>query len=261
MTEHSCIYIGIHLASGRRPFTFTAFNQALELETLGEGEIEDVLSFAAGKSNAFIGINSPAQPNQGLVNQKETRQSLFPELDFKGNANMRAAEFQLMQSGFNIQKTAAHESDCPSWIRLGFSLYEQLHKLGYQTYPDAESPKQILEVQSEAAYWYLLEKCPLFQAKSIEGRIQRQLALFELDLPISDPMQLFVEITRYRLMKGIFPAEQIRSYQELSAMLCAYTAWLADNHSQLTVQIGAEEEGCITLPKSLPELKANIRRK
>ena len=40
---------------------------------------------------------------------------------------------------------------------------------------------------------------------SLEGRLQRQIILYEQGLRIKDPMDFFEEITRYKLAKGIWP--------------------------------------------------------
>lgn len=45
------------------------------------------------------------------------------------------------------------------------------------------------------------------QPETLEGLIQRQLVLFEAGMRIKDPMDFFEEITRYKMVKGIFPME------------------------------------------------------
>jgi hypothetical protein len=92
-----------------------------------------------------------------------------------------------------------------------------------------------------------------FEKHTIEGRIQRQMILYDLDLRIPDPMHFFEEITRHRLMQGILPENILYSPGELDAVVAAYTAWLAANTPDRTLAFGDREEGQIILP--VAELK------
>ena len=75
---------------------------------------------------------------------------------------------------------------------------------------------------------HLLGQLPL-PKPTLEGRLQRQLVLFEQDMGIKDPMEFFEEITRHRLLKGILPIECIYTSEELDALVAAFTAYLAVN--------------------------------
>jgi hypothetical protein len=83
---------------------------------------------------------------------------------------------------------------------------------------------------------------------TLEGRLQRQLALYERGLGIKDPMVFFEEITRHRLVKGILPLEVIYTPEQLDALVAAYTAYVAANKPEDVLFIGAKEEGSILLP-------------
>src|SRR3972149_11804550 len=66
----------------------------------------------------------------------------------------------------------------PKWMQLGFRLYEALKADGYRTYqPYSDAPQQVLEVHPHASYAVLLGHIP-FLKDSLEGRMQRQLVLF-----------------------------------------------------------------------------------
>jgi hypothetical protein len=57
-------------------------------------------------------------------------------------------------------------------------------------------------------------------------------------LQIRDPVEIFEEITRYKLMQGVLPLEDIYSPKELDALVAAYVAWLAANSPGQTVAMG-----------------------
>jgi hypothetical protein len=245
-------FIGIDPTAGQRPFSYAAIDIDLNLLALGEGDIDEVLAFAAGQRQAFIAVSAPRRPNTCLMEQDEVRQRLNPQPRPGRWTNFRVAEYQLRQHNIYCPNTAAEEKDCPNWMQMGFTLYRRLEKLGYQPYPQEQGLRQWLEVYPHASYTALLGLVP-FQKSTLEGKIQRQLALFDQGLSISDPMRIFEEITRHRLLQGILPEEQLYSQGELDALVSAFTAWKAANHPEQTTTLGETEEGTVIIP--VPELK------
>jgi hypothetical protein len=112
-----------------------------------------------------------------------------------------------------------------------------------------------MEVYPHASYSVLLGVLPL-QKHTLEGRLQRQLALYEQGLQVPDPMRFFEEITRHRLLKGILPLEELYSPGELDALVAAYTAWKTAVHPEDVALLGDPEEGQIVLPAV--EIKAKF---
>jgi predicted RNase H-like nuclease len=100
----------------------------------------------------------------------------------------------------------------------------------------------------------LLERIPL-PKRSLEGRLQRQLALHSRTMAVPDPMRIFEEITRFRLMQGILPLEKLHTYHELEALVAAYTAWAAAKKPDEVTLLGDTEEGQIVLPAAALKLK------
>ena len=72
----------------------------------------------------------------------------------------------------------------------------------------------------------------------MEGRLQRALILYEQALRIEDPMEIFEEITRYKLIKGNFRLENLYSSKELDALAAAYLAWMTVNRPEQIVAKG-----------------------
>jgi hypothetical protein len=159
------------------------------------------------------------------MTRPEVRELLHPAPHPGRWENFRLADFLLRQHNIAIPQTPADEQDCPNWMKNGFLLFRRLEELGYQCYPEKGAERQFLEVYPYAAYAVLLGVLPL-PKYSLEGRLQRQLALFEVDLEIPDPMRFFEEITRHRLLKGVLPFDELYTAAELDALAAAYTALL-----------------------------------
>ncbi len=99
----------------------------------------------------------------------------------------------------------------------------------------------------------MAEQVPLARL-SLEGRLQRQIILYEQGLRIKDPMDFFEEITRYKLLKGILPMELLYAPEQLDALAAAYTAWLAVHKQEDVFMLGDAKEGRMVLPgKELKE--------
>ena len=240
-------YVGINISSGHRPYTLAAMDAELHLLAISRGEELEVLGYCAGLSSVLVTINAPVHPNTGLMNDPEYGKSLTPPPHPGRRINMRVAEYAARLHGLSVPRAPATIEDSPVWMRAGFNLYESLGNLEYKPFPSVESTRQCLESQAETFFYSLLEVIP-FEANSLEGRIQRQLVLYNHQLPVSDPMDFFEEVTRYRLLHSILPAEKIFSPQELNALAMAYAGWLAINKPEKVIRLGASEEGQITVP-------------
>jgi len=128
-------------------------------------------------------------------------------------------------------------------------LYRKLEKIGFQNYPQKDAPHQILETHPHACFCVLAGQLPLSKP-TLEGRLQRQLILYERGIRIKDPMDFFEEITRYKMIRGIFPTELIYPTEMLDALVAAYTAWLTVHQPDNISLIGDPQEGQIVLPVS-----------
>ncbi|MBE0683858.1 MAG: DUF429 domain-containing protein [Anaerolineales bacterium] len=240
------IFVGIDPTSSRKAFTYVALDHALNLVALAEGELEEVLTFLAGQQSATVAVNAPAGVNRGLVRAKIKKEMLTPH-QIRG-AEVRMAEFILREHGISVSGTPAGIAVCPAWMQAGFELYRKLGKMGFKKYPGEYSPHQLLETQPHAGFCVLLGGVPI-PRPTLEGRLQRQLILYEQGVQIKDPMDFFEEITRHKMIKGIWPVDLLYLPEQLDAMLAALTAWLAVNKPGMVSSIGDEKEGMIILPE------------
>lgn len=241
------LFVGVDPTGGRKPFTYAALDQNGKLVALNGGEMEDVLAFIGGQPGALLAINAPPRPSMGLIRRDQVRQSL-PPLQISGRSlDMRLAEHHLREHNINVSMTPARREMCSSWVQTGFEFYKRLEPLGFKLFPDLESNFQNLESHPHASFCVLLGQNPLPRT-NMEGRLQRQLALYEEGLGIRDPMDFFEELTRHRLLRGVLPVEKIYTAEELDAIVAAYTAYVAGRHPERVMHIGDESEGQITLP-------------
>lgn len=243
-------FIGIDPTSGHKSFTYAVLDKDLNLLALAEGEMEDVTAFVAGQQSAIVAVNAPAGVNRGLVREKLKNTMLTPH-KIRG-AEFRLAEYELRERGIAVSGTPASVDVSPAWMQLGFELYHRLEKLGFKKYPAEKEPYQILETHPHACFCVMAGAVPLSKP-SLEGKLQRQLILYERGIRIKDPMGFFEELTRYKMTKGILPIELLYLPEQLDALAAAYLAWLVVNKPEHVCSIGDQMEGMIVLPEK--ELK------
>ena len=249
MLFNNTTFLGIDPTAGQRPFIYVALDYECNLLALGEGQMDEVLAFAAGQREALVAVCGPRRPNQGLMNEAQVRQQLNPAPRPGRYIDFRLAEYQLRQHNISIPQTLADQDACQNWMQASFTLFHRLESFGYSPYPTPEATCQLLEVYPHASYAALLGKLP-FPKNTLEGRLQRQLVLYEKKVKVSDPMRFFEEITRFRLLNGILPEDGLYSAGELDALVAAYTAWLAGTHPEEISLVGDRDEGQIVLPVS-----------
>ena len=247
-------YIGIDPSGSSRKISYAAINQELRPIALGSGTLEDILAFVGGQQNAFVAVNAPQGLNRGLLVKRNSKNPLSPApLHIE---DYRLAEYELWWRDIHIYHTPASNDDCKSWMQTGFLLYQRLKDMDYHAYPAKSAQKQYIEVSTHACYCVWLEHIPLPQ-RSLEGRLQRQLILYDLGLEIPDPMRYFEEITRHRLLQGHLPAGLPYSWPELDALAGAFAAWRAASQPDQVISLGHPDEGNIVVP--VGKLKSHYR--
>lgn len=249
MSEKSPVYVGIDLlrSAGRqsRAYVYAALDEARELIALGTGDRDEVLAYLGGQAAAHVAIAAARFPNTGRVNDPKA----YPDGQAppKHRVNARLSEFLLQQKGLSIESTPDKVKQCPVRSQKGFELFRKLAAFGYSPYPNPESDRLLLETHTEGIFQrWLGGKRPL--PDSLEGCIQRQLILFDQKLPVPDAMDFFLEVTRYKLIQGDLPDQDILPFDELNALAAAQIAWLAAQHPGRLDLIGDPDEGQIVLP-------------
>lgn len=240
------LFIGVDPTSGHSDFIYAVLDGNLNLVKLADADREDMVVFLAGQDPAYVAINAPLRANRGLVKKKLEEGSSRPGTTFRG-VDIRLAEYELRERGIAVAGTPSREEFCPAWMQVGFALYQELAKIGFRPYGTKDATRQYLETHPYACYCALVEGVP-FSKPTLEGRLQRQLILTDKSLGITDAMDFFEEITRFRLMKGILPTDVLYSPEQLDVLVAAYTAWLAANQPDEVTKVGDRREGQLILP-------------
>ena len=125
--------------------------------------------------------------------------------------------------------------------KIGQSVYEDfkngISQAGFKSVSQKDQPKPWFETNAQDCYRAWIGENPL-PRRTLEGRLQRALVLYEQALRIEDPMEIFEEITRYKLIKGNFRLENLYSSKELDALAAAYLAWMTVNRPEQIVAKG-----------------------
>src|SRR5688572_31125230 len=156
---------------------------------------------------------------------------LDDELDLIARANSDIKDVMVILSELNsatVCITANSKSKSAKSAKTNSMFYEQLEKLSFRPYAAQNETHQWFKADADDAFRAILQK-KLLSRRTLEGRIQRALVLYDQGLQISDPMEFFEEITRYKLMQGIIPLENLYTSNELDALVAAYVAWTTVN--------------------------------
>lgn len=235
-------FCGIDLAGGEHECAWAILSEEGKVLALEEGTLEMALEAIGALAQALVALNAPAGPNCGLLR----RQRIEAGESLRG-ADMRVAEYELRRRGIQVAPTPARAALCPPWMQIGFLAHQRLAQAGFALYPDAHAPRQRLETNAQAVFSVLLERVPL-PRPTLEGRLQRQAALYQAGLEIPDPMDFFEEITRHKLLLGQFPSGILFSPGQLDVLAAAVTAWSVAPQRGVWLAVGEAQEGQIILP-------------
>ena len=252
MNTNDSVYIGIDPASGNKEFSYAVLDGNLNLVTLSDADMGEMVAFLAEQDSAFVAINAPVRVNQGLVKNRLEEKRSTPGRTLRG-VDIRLAEYELHERGIAVTGTPSREEFCPAWMQVGFALYQKLSDMGFKPYGATDAACQVLETHPYACFCVLVDGT-LLPKSTLEGRLQRQLVLYDKGLRVTDAMRFFEEITRFKLMKGILPTDVLYSPEQLDVLVAAYTAWLAAHRPDEITGIGDNAEGKVFLPDR--ELKA-----
>lgn len=175
MTTQSIVFAGLEISSGRKPVTFIALYDELNVKSPERWDLPEALTCLKEYKNIWLAVNWPLLPREA-------------DQDFR----------------------------------------KQIIQMGFAPYPGRNDSKQLLITNAQDSFQALIGQKPL-PRRTLEGRLQRSAILYDQGLQIKDPVDVFEEITRFKLAQGILPLESIYSPKELDVLVAAYVAWLAAN--------------------------------
>lgn len=241
------IFAGIELGGQRTGFTCAILDGSLRILFMGTMAPLDWQGVLDSASKITAAINSPLTLNHGYMADAEYRQQLASVPPRNRYTDMRVCEYELISRGLSPSRTPHSVAKFSTSLQKALKFSSEMGMNGFQYWPFPNTSRQMLETSADASYWSMLGIKP-FSATSLEGRIQRQLALQVRRVPVKDTMIFFEEVTRHRLLTGKLPDEMILSTPILNALAAAYTAWVVVNRPGESAQLGEEDEGYIYLP-------------
>jgi hypothetical protein len=255
------VFVGIDPTAGRRPMNYAVLDAELRALVLeATGGIMEVLSAVLAYPAAVVGVDAPQSLNGGLMASGEYRARLEPPPAAGRWMGYKVCEYLLRQRGIGLYATPADEAAAPSWMRVGFQLYQGLRAAGFERYGQGSAaPRQVLEVHPHACFTVLLGHLPT-PKNLLEGRLQRQLVLYRAGVGVPDPMEALEELTAHHLLAGTMELPGLLSHDALDALAAAYTAWLASTSPDQVTPIGDPQEGQIVLPVAPADLKTAYAR-
>ena len=240
-------FVGIDPTAAEIALTYSVLDDECNLLDLKDGNLDEIIQFISKQETAMVAINGPSKPNLGVVLKEMHQQNLQPG-QLRGT-DLRKAEQILRNIGILVTPTPSKFDLCPEWMQLSFQIHKMLGDMGFKYFPDESGARKMLETQPHAAFCVLVEG-QLLPKPTLEGRLQRQMALRAAHLNIKDPLEFFEEITSHRLIKGILPMDKVYSANQLDALMAAYVAFLAGNEPDRISFVGNVDEGRIALPGS-----------
>jgi hypothetical protein len=242
-------FIGIDLGSSRGGLSCAVLDDSHRIQFRGELTLSDLAKKLEECSISIAAITTPITLNEGLMADEQKRAQLDPVPANNKYNNLRLCEYELIARGFTATRTPSTLDKCSPSLQRALRFSSELAALGFQRWPAPGAERQLMEVHPEGAFTELLA-AKLTPAKSIEGRIQRQLLLQEEHINVRDPMIFFEEITRHKMRTGQLPEGIIYSPSELNALIAAFTAWSAYSNPTGVARLGDANEGRIILPIS-----------
>ncbi len=242
------VYIGIDTSAGRRPCHIAVLDAELRFINQTATPLRNVIKEVEKYPLAICAVDAPMGPNLGLLTQADirTRHGLPPN----GSkwAQFKLSEYELRRRGIALYNTPTDTNSAPSWMQAGWKLYEQLRVAGFVPYhPEHAADLQMCEVHPHASYSVMLGRLP-FKKTSLEGRLQRQLLLYEENVDVADAMVVFEEITRNHLLRSELALDGLLLHDELDALIAALTAFYAGTRTDEITMAGDREEGQIVIP-------------
>jgi hypothetical protein len=218
-------YIGIDVQAAQKPFYYTALDGELETIACGHGRLTDVLAYLAGQSSALVAVNGPIQLHQ--TSPVFSQAGLFGSEHSTGAGPHRGLDFDLPDRESPPIQSLSFGKKPALWMERSMELAKEMKHLGYTEADVSTNNRAYFETNTDAACHRITGVSP-YDSRSLEGRLQRQLLLYEFGFPLQDPMAFLEEFTRFRLRTSNVPLTQIETAHELRALIAGATAWLMD---------------------------------
>ncbi len=256
-TASERVFIGMDLTAGARAITYVALNARKRIVACADVDFNEAVAAVSACTCVVCAVDAPQTPNAGLLADPEYRARLGLSPRTSTYSSYKVCEWELKRRGIGLYNTPRDADEAPRWMQLGWRFYAALEAAGFVTWP-AEGARQMFEVHPHACFTVMLGWRPL-KKMTLEGRLQRQMALYRAGVGVPDPMAVLEELTPHRLLTGDLSLDGLLlDHDTLDAAAAAYTAWLAAADPTRVTRVGDLDEGVIVLPTA--ELKDSYPR-
>ncbi len=239
------VFAGVDLSTSRRGLTVALLSPRLDVLSVELKSLTDAVAELSARPEIAVALGSPL--HRCAANTEPDPPAEDPQ-HRSAARRTRAADADLSRRGIPVRRAPICESDAPAWMRCGFDLARQLAACGFTEGKDAGAEARfLLEVHPTACASVLLGRLP-YGRGTLEGRIQRQLALLRERVALPDPMDALEELTAHHILSGRMELRGIYEAGELDALLAAFTAWRAHAHPDSVAWLGDDADGWMCLP-------------
>jgi predicted nuclease with RNAse H fold len=242
------IYLGIDPTAGRRPLNYALLDGKLNIVAEHPGHPDDLFRAIAPYAEIMCAVDAPCMANKGLLSDPAKRAEVGLAPDKTTYTQYRVCEYALRSRGINLYNTPAEILSAPKWMQAGWALYDRLREVGFEPHtPGSTAPRQFFEVHPHATFTVRLGRIP-YRKDTLEGRLQRQLLLYEEGVRLLDAMDVLEEVTRHRILQGRLELRGLRTHDELDALASALTAYYAHLKPREVTLVGDPVDGQIVVP-------------
>ena len=240
------VYAGVDFSAGKGAVTVALLTARLDVRSLKRLTSEEAAEALASCAEITAAVGGPLRPRR-IEPAESVPAGPAPS---KGKPKRaRAADAELARRGISVRRVPPPDGATPVWMRTAFRLAGDAAARGFLEGRAAPgSPRVLLETNPAACAAVLLGRLP-FGRNTLEGRIQRQLALLRERVALPDPMDALEELTAHHILSGFLALDGIRRPDELDALLAAFTAWRAASAPDAAAWLGDDADGWICLPK------------
>jgi hypothetical protein len=240
------VYAGVDFSAGKGAVTVALLTARLDVRSVKQLTVEKAAEELASCAEITAAVGGPLRPRR--IEPAESVPA--GQAAAKGKPKRaRAADAELGRRGIPVRRVPPPDGAAPVWMRTAFRLAGDAAARGFLEGKAAlGSPRVLLETHPAACAAALLGRLP-FGRNTLEGRIQRQLALLRERVALPDPMDALEELTAHHILSGCLALNGIRRPDELDALLAAFAAWRASSAPDAVSWVGDDADGWICLPK------------
>jgi hypothetical protein len=237
------VFAGVDFSAGKGAVTVALLSARLDLRSIERVKPEEAADKLASQDEISVAVGGPLRPRR--AGPDETASSGAAPGKRKPK---RAADAELRRRGIPVRRVPEPDGSAPAWMRTSFLLAGGLAARGFLDGKESPaSPRILLETHPAGCAAALLGRLP-FGRNTLEGRIQRQLALLRARVGLPDPMDALEELTAHHILSGRLALDGIRQPDELDALLAAFAAWRASTNPDAVAWLGDDSDGWVCLP-------------